>query len=57
MQTIPNTKIKLPVAKVFAFISKLVVSCKGGISHDEAAVLLSDFLELFAVVLTENVSK
>lgn len=54
MQTLPGTKFKLPVGKVFAFVSKLVVSCKDGISHDEAAELLSDFLELFSVVLTSN---
>lgn len=54
MQTIPGTKFRLPVGKVFALIGKLIGFLKGGVTHEESVELLEDFMLLFSAVLNEN---
>jgi len=54
MTTLPGTKFKLPVGKVFALIAKLVGFLKGGVTHEESVELLEDFMSLFSTVLNAN---
>lgn len=47
-------KIKIPFGKVAAFVSKLLVKSKGGLTKEEGEEILADFIELLADVLKQN---
>jgi hypothetical protein len=47
-------KVKIPFGKVAAFVAKLIVKAKDGLTREEGEELLSDFLMLLADVLTQN---
>lgn len=54
MTTIPGSKVKIPLGKLIAFVTKIVTMAKDGFTPSEGHEILMDFLSLFSVVLDSN---